>query len=622
MIRSPLDRRLGQARRRLAAAAFGGRLVANWAVALGLAAGWIRLAPFAVERRPPWLALAVLAGLAGAATLAAVWRSLRRIPTRLDAARALDARFGLAERATTAVGLSAGDRASPVGTALLADADARVEKLKVRSKFPIWPGRSAVLLPVEVGLIVALLLLEDPALPGSSADARAAAEKAAGGPAADAAADGKKPIPKVALRPVPERPGKSDDVRELEAMLEKLYGEAKTDDARAEKPEAARAKVEKVASLEEAVKKLEAEQVAKLGRIQEQMQKLTSLEKGPSDEAGPAKDLHDALAETDLDKAKDAIEGLRKKARDKALDAKDAEQLKKQADDLAKKLDRLAKSQDEQDKLKDLIEKAKAEGRDSDSLERELKDVRDKAAKQTELKNLADKFGEVKKALDKDDSAGAAEKLGEMSRQLDGLKDQAQDAEDLETHRKNLRDIKKSLADQAKSGDDGELQRERAGGAAGDKGEPGDDDRGKGRSKGGDGADELTRPKESDGGGSGGPGRAAGRWPTRGSSSRGTSGPWDCSTRRGRRPSAGRSRGRRSRRPLSMRCAARSTRRCRRRPTPSRACRGCRGRRRSWYRNSSNDSASRRRSESAARSARIEVLRLPADLAGCAVQRA
>src|SRR3954447_23957681 len=103
---SPLQTRIRQARRRLLTQVLLNRLGLAWGCALALAVIWFLVEPVVLPGAKPYLKWTVLAGLAGAGTLLAVWLARRAAPSPLSAALALDQRFDLKERVTTALGLS------------------------------------------------------------------------------------------------------------------------------------------------------------------------------------------------------------------------------------------------------------------------------------------------------------------------------------------------------------------------------------------------------------------------------------------------------------------------------------------------------------------------------------
>ena len=412
-------------------------------IALGLGLLWFLLGPAVLPDGAVWLKWAVLGGAAGLGTVLAVWTSIRSAPTPLSAALAIDRRFDLKERVTTALTLSPHDQTSPAGIALLADANARLEKVAVKGQFPVRVGWRALFLPAQA-IAIAVLALYPPAV--LTMLAGGGGKKDDGKSAVDEPDNRAKPIAsRPFVRPPVERPNKSDELRQLEAELDKLYAEHNKEvGPNNEKPEQIRQRQEKIASAEDKLRKREQEMAEKFQKLQEQMDKLTELDNGEARRDGIAKDFAEALNKGDLKKAQDEADRLKKKAKDKKLDEKDQQQLKQQLKDMEDKIDKLQREQQEKkQKVKDLIEKAKKENRDADSLERELKKMETEEQMPKEMKDLANSIKGAKQALDQKDFDGLADKLGDISKQLGGIQDELEDLEDVQEHLQNLKQMKK-----------------------------------------------------------------------------------------------------------------------------------------------------------------------------------
>jgi hypothetical protein len=442
----PIDRAVRSARRRLFAQALLDRLLAGWAAALALALVWFLAEPLLIDAPPDRLRWAVLGGLVVVAAFAAVVRTVRRAPSRLDSALELDARFGLRERVTTAVGLTDSLRGSAAGRAVLADAAKHTDGLKVRERFPLRVGRPAASLPILVGLLAAVAFFYHPV---TDSEAWAEAKKNRNDPAGEKriADAGKQPVYKPAERKnkpdQPDRADKSAKLKELEADLDRLEREARQ--AKPD-PDAAREKVTEITAAEEKAKAFEREKQDRLARLETKFQQLDRLSAAEEFQDGPAKDLNDALAKGDLKKAEAAVEELRKKARDRKLDPQDAKKLGEQLDRMKDELERLARNQGQQDKLKELIDKAKREGRDAESLERELDRLKAEAEKSPDLQKLAEKLGRAKEALEGADLEEVAKQLESVAGQLRDLQGEVKDLEDVREHLQRLKDLKDGVA--------------------------------------------------------------------------------------------------------------------------------------------------------------------------------
>jgi len=481
MAATPLASRILQARRRLFIQTLLNRLGLALGIALGLGLLWFILGPVLLPHGPVWLKWAVLGGAAGLGAVLALWSSIRSAPTPLSAALAIDQRFDLMERVTTALTLSPHDQTSAAGMALLDDTNTRLEKVAVKGQFPVRMSWRGLFIPAQA-IAIAILALYPPAILTTLAggDGKKDDEKGA----VDAPEERTKPIAsRPFVRPPAERTNKSDELRQLEAELDKLYAEHNKEvGPNNEKPEQVRQRQEKIASAEEKLRKREQEMAEKFQKLQEQMDKLTELDNGEARRDGPAKDLAEALNKGDLKKAQEEADRLKKKAKDKKLDEKDQQQLKQQLKDMEDKVDKLQREQKEKkQKVKDLIEKAKKENRDADSLERELKKLETEEQMPKEMKDLANSIKGAKQALDQKDFDGLADKLGEMSKQLEGMQDELQDLEDVQEHLQNMKQMKKEGCKECE-------------GEGKDKGTPGNKDNAKGRGEGASG----DRPENKD----------------------------------------------------------------------------------------------------------------------------
>src|SRR4051812_46387763 len=97
----PLRRQLARVRRRLFFQRLLESLVAAWAAALALGVAWFLLQPHVLPDSLSWQRWAVLGCVLAAGTLAGLAHAVTRRPRAVDAALALDERYGLKERATT-----------------------------------------------------------------------------------------------------------------------------------------------------------------------------------------------------------------------------------------------------------------------------------------------------------------------------------------------------------------------------------------------------------------------------------------------------------------------------------------------------------------------------------------
>lgn len=423
------------------------RLVAATAVALALGLVWFLVEPLVA----PGTRWAVLAALVAVSALVALIQTARRAPTRLDAALEVDARFALRERLTSALSLPAAVRESPAGRALLADAETHAAPLRVRDKFALVVPRSTLRLPLLAALLAVVAFAYHP-VTDSPAWVESRRKEA------EAATTETRPAAKPVGRPkADERPGQSPQVKKLRAELDRIARDANPT------PEQAREKLTELTSAEDKARAAEREAFDKLARVENKLRHLEALGGKDKFKDGPANDLNDALATGDLAKAEEAVEELRKKLKNKSLDAKDAAKLESQFDQMRGELQRLARNTDEQKKLQDLVDQAKREGRDTESLDRELERVKLDAEQMKALEELA-KHLDAAKGEVRGDPAQAAKELERLAEQLRNLQGQVGDLQELREQLRRAEELK-AEAGQA-SGEKGDGQK----GAAGENG--------------------------------------------------------------------------------------------------------------------------------------------------------
>jgi hypothetical protein len=466
---TPLDRQLARVRRRLFLQLLLQTLVGSWLVSLAGAMVWFLTEPYVVHEASSSLRWAIAASLAGAGGVLAVVLAVLRTPSRVAAALALDERFQLKERATTALMLSQMDRTTPAGQALLADVNARIEPLRLRERFPVRIPRLAALLPVAAAVLILLAFFYKPALtPTQAGDDSALADS----PLA------KSQIEK-ALRPLQRKPTskpgerpKSDDLQRLEAELDRL----------AQKPrdtkEQARELVKDLTNAEDEVRKREKQLADRIDALKEQMKQAERLSRKDKKD-GPAKKLDNALERGDLHKARDEAERLGKqlqadeevarlrkkmkdeklteeqkremreqleKLKDQELSREQQEQMEKQLQDMKDKLERLTRSDEAKDRLRELQRQGAI---DQEELERELDQIDKNMAKldketQQQLRDLAEKLGECQKCLKEGKEGEAAKKMTEAADKLAQL-DPHGEAKELQQQLQQLRQARKAM---------------------------------------------------------------------------------------------------------------------------------------------------------------------------------
>jgi hypothetical protein len=401
-------------------------LAVGWSVALVVAIGWMLAQPYALTNPPEWLRWAVLGGCVGAATLAAIVMTILRRPTKALAALSLDSEFGLRERVITACTLTPDLAATSAGQALLADTHAKVAKLNVAEKFPLRLPRASAWLPVAVAAVALIAVFYNPTF-----------QQAQGNPDIKPLdKDIKKALDKkieevVKKKPrTPQQPEdrpKSADLQRLEARLDEIAKQPR------DNTQQLRERIKDLTSLEEEIKKLEREQSEKANAMRQQLQSKDKFMPNDAPKDGPAKDLTQALADGDLEKAKEELDKLAKKIEKNELSDKEKEQLQKQLENLEKKLQNLADQKQKEEQLKKLAQEGKL---DAETLKRELQELKKEGEKLKDLQKLANKLGQCKQCMSQGDVGEAAKALGQA----------AQDVGNMELNQKELDDLRDQLA--------------------------------------------------------------------------------------------------------------------------------------------------------------------------------
>lgn len=457
---TPLLRQLGRVRRRLFLQGLVDCFAGASSAALALGAMWFFAQPYLLHEPVASLRWVVFAGLAGAATLTAIVLALFRRPTPLTAALALDERFDLKERATTALTLAPEWATTPAAIALLDDVNGRVAPLHVGERFPVRPRRWALLVPA-LGLLLALVaMFWAPAFPSAPAagDAPLAVEPVVKSDLERRKKDLQK---KAHVRPAGEAP-RSRELEHLESELDRL----------AKKPtetrEQAREMVKDLTDAKQQAQKREDELRRRAEALKEQMRQLDRLT-GKKPQDGPARRLEKAMDQAAFKQAREEAERLgrqlqveeqadrlrkkmklerlgddeKKQAREQLerlekqeLKEGGRKQLEKQLGDIEDKLERLTRSDAARERLQELARRGQI---DKEQLDRELDQLKDNLARidpQTRqaLAQLAQKLREARQALREGKNGEAAKKLkeaGERMEKLDGEGERKELAEQL-----------------------------------------------------------------------------------------------------------------------------------------------------------------------------------------------
>ncbi|MCX7699353.1 MAG: hypothetical protein N2039_00600 [Gemmataceae bacterium] len=526
-----LIRRVRLVRRRL----FLQRLLDRIGPAMALAAAVFLLWRFVRLMFAPGLDSSVdlLVGCVALA-LAGVWvvvDAVRRTPPLPRVALAIDERFQLRERLTTALAIPPERIASEVGQAILDDATRRTVSIRVTSRFPIRPTWRLLGVPLAIAVVGLAMWLTRLAPDSDDPDSRA--DTAAVNPTTAQALEQLKD--RLAATRQPERTSdsttRSPDVEEIQARLEQILKKSMST------PEDLRERLAEVSALEENVRKQEQRQAEMLSELKEQLSKLDRARKDPprdpdtppdaKQDDDPVDSLRQALAEGDTATARDEIDRLSKRLKDKDIEPKELDHLRGELEQLHKDLKSIAEEheqelQERQTKLEQRLAEQRreldqqlAEGQiDPQEYEKQKKNIEQQGqadARQIEqqrqrLQQLQQSLERCGQCLGENDRDGASAALREAGKQLDEMDRESQAHEALQGELQQIRDAREALAEacdkpggsRIKTGEDAEeLTRRREGGSesSGRKGQGG---QGSGRSRVGVGRRPDGKPMDTD----------------------------------------------------------------------------------------------------------------------------
>ena len=431
---SHLHRQLARVSRRLFVQSLLDALVWCWAGAFLLAAAWCVVEPHVAAESPAWLRWVIAGGLAGTATVLAVVLAIVRRPSSLDAALSLDARFGLRERITTSLGLTAAEKESSAGVALLADAEHHVAKLEVRRGYPFAFSWTAALVPACGVLLALAALLYHPDT------GQATSPDPLDQPLANAA-QVEQQMKKLEKKPREQKKGEkptTEALQQFEEEMDKLTVRPRDNRKQAQDL------VKDATALEERMMQHQGGLMERKEALKEQLQQMDRFEKTEKRE-GPAEDLRKAMKEGDLDKAREEIEKLAKKLEEDKLTEKEKEQLQQQIEDVKEKIQRLAEQDKEEQRLEEL---ARKDGADADEIKRQLDQLRKNKDKLEDslkdLKEIADQLQQCQQCLKQGKGGKAAQSLRQAGKKLDNLAGDGE-MEELEDQLNRLKSARKAL---------------------------------------------------------------------------------------------------------------------------------------------------------------------------------
>ncbi len=422
-----IDAKVRQVRRRQFARDLLNLVPGCLAVCLGAACLWLLAQPFLpVQVQVAWYTLLWMAPAAAVPLTLAL--AIPRFGSKVDSALALDGAFNLKERVTTAVSLNGDTKDSPAGQALLEDLQSQIAGLDVASRFPIEPPRRLAWPAAAAIAFAAVVLFYDPSRWGSTAEAAAIQEKKKDAPP---------PIDTAAIKRNQQQRKElakelqSERYEEIESELEKLIQNL----GKPEKPVDLKKTTQEVAKIGEEIRRRQ-EELSTSREIQQKLQLSQELKKLGD---GPASEVQKALANGNLEKAKQELEKLAQQMKEGKMSEEQKQALAKQLEEIAKKLNEVAEQKERKENVAKSDADPEAKAREMDKIERDAK-------KLEALKDLAMKLSECQQGLKGQSLADAAQALEDAMGTLDQVENYDLESELLKLTKEDLERLKKKLS--------------------------------------------------------------------------------------------------------------------------------------------------------------------------------
>lgn len=365
----------------------------------------------AVDKRLPlgielWglVAGAVAAGIA----LAGGWAWFRGRGA-LDAALEIDRRYRLKERISSAFALEEEQRQTPVGRALVADAQRQVARIDLAEHFAIRPPRH-LLLPLLPAVAAFLLAVLVPAAGDQTAEGRVDLE-AVGQQVQKSQATLQSQLAEK------RQQAKQEGLKEAQDLFLRLERELAEASKTLGDPKEALAKLHDLSQMLEKRR----QELGGAEAVEKQLEQLKNLSRGPADR------LIAALTKGDMKVAQRELEELRKKLAEGKLDPQERKALARQLAEAQKKLENLAQAHRQaEEALAKQVEQLRKEGQhaQAEKLQEQLRQLQAQRPQMKQLEELARKLGRCAQAMEGGQTDQAAKSLEDMHADLEALREQ------------------------------------------------------------------------------------------------------------------------------------------------------------------------------------------------------
>lgn len=372
-----------------------------------------------------------VAGSIGGALVLSILLTWLQRRDELEAAMELDRRFGLKERISSVLALSAEERQSEVGAALVDDAGRRVAGLNVGEKFPV-AGNWSALLPVVPAVMIAIVAMQaDQELPVDPVEAQ---QKVAASAIKNRSEALKRKLEQ--LRKDSEKEGIPPTANDLLKKVVEGVDRAFKNETKTSK--------EAMAKLNDLSKDLKdrREQLAGNDRLKQQLNQIKDLKQGPADK------MAQALKKGDFEQALKEVERLAQELKDNKLNPEQQKELAKQLEQLKDKIEQLAQAhekakQDLQKQVQEKLQQGDRQG--AEQMQQQLDKLAQQDQQMKDLNELSQKIGQASQDLQQGKGQEAGQQLERLAKDLEGLEKQAKELEALDKALEDVADAKKSM---------------------------------------------------------------------------------------------------------------------------------------------------------------------------------
>lgn len=455
----------------------------NWAVLFSFAAAFVLLLLpklVAIKNLPDGWETICWVGAGIVSVLAASLAAWAKRPSALHAAVEIDRRYRLNERCSSVFSIGDQERESPVGQALLDDAQRQLERIDLRDHFPVRPAPQWAWVVLPVAACFALSWVPD-----VSSEAKGAlAQKRKSDPLVTVK-NATEPILKTLQKKIEQAAENgdqeaADEFKRLQQQVQKLQNDPNPDPKKV------------IADLNEVKKELQ-QKKASIGDSEEFKESLDSLK---DLDKGPAESMAKAMQDGDFEQAKQELAQLAAKMSEGKLDAEQTKQLQNQLEQLRDAM-REARNKREEllDDAKRELDDAQREGNTQKiaNLRKKIEKLEASDRTSQSMQKLEQQLSDLDQALESGDSQKASEAMESMQSEFEKLAEGQSAADELEEMIRELEGAKES----SKCPEcDGEGCPECQGGKEGSKSKSGNGKKGSKDSKGKDGKGKDGKGKD------------------------------------------------------------------------------------------------------------------------------